>query len=72
MKPLKLLAMLVLALVFTRHTTSACADQDAKQDEQKKKTEIVARSAYKALRTVTPSKAELHPDFMIGNSLLRF
>lgn len=72
MKPLKLLAMLILALVFTRHDTSACADQDSKQEEQKKKTELLARSTLKALKAVTPSKADLHPDFMIGNSLLRF
>jgi hypothetical protein len=72
MKPLKLLVMLTLALVFTRHDTSACDDRDPRQDDQKKKTELLARSALKALKAVTPAKADLHPDFMIGNSLLRF
>jgi hypothetical protein len=72
MKPLKLLAMLALALVFTRHDTSACTERDTRNEEQKKKTEFLARSAFKALKAVTPGKADLHPDFMIGNSLLRF
>lgn len=72
MKPLKLLAMLVLALVFTRHATSACADTDSQKEDQKKKTEVLARSAFRAVKAVTPAKADLHPDFMIGNSLLRF
>ncbi|HEY1111972.1 MAG TPA: hypothetical protein VGE66_00365 [Chitinophagaceae bacterium] len=72
MKSLKILAMLVLGLVFIKHDTSACTDKDSKDGEQKKRTEIVARSAYRALKAVTPAKADLHPDFMIGNSQLRF
>ena len=72
MKPLKILAMLLLILVFTRHDTSACGERDAKAENQKQKTEFLARSAYRALKSVTPAKADLHPDFMIGNSLLRF
>lgn len=72
MKSLKLLALLLLAVVFIRHDTSACTDRANQNDDQKKTTEVLARSALKAVKAVTPGKAELHPDFMIGNSLLRF
>ena len=72
MKSLKLLALLLLSLVFIRHDTSACTEKSTKEEAQKKTTEVVARSAYRALKAISPAKADLHPDFMIGNSLLRF
>lgn len=72
MKSLKLLSMLLLGLVFLKHDTSACSEKGSKDEAQKKTTEVVARSAFRALKAVTPAKADLHPDFMIGNSLLRF
>lgn len=72
MKSLKLLALLTLGLVFIKHDTSACTERSSKDEAQKRTSEVVARSAYRALKAVAPAKAELHPDFMIGNSLLRF
>lgn len=72
MKSLKILAMLSLCLVFIKHDTSACTEKGSKDEAQKRTTEVVARSAYRALKAITPAKADLHPDFMIGNSLLRF
>ena len=72
MKSLKLLPLLLIGLVFIKLDSSACADNTAKNEEQKKLAGILARSAYKALRTSSGMKVDLHPDFMIGNSMLRF
>jgi hypothetical protein len=72
MKSLKLLPLLLIGLVFIKLDSSACADNTAKKEDQKKLASVVARSAYKALRSGTGSKVDLHPDFMIGNSMLRF
>lgn len=72
MKSLKLLPLLFIGLVFIKLDSSACADNTEKKVEQKKMASILARSAYKALRSTSSPKVDLHPDFMIGNSMLRF
>ena len=72
MKLIKLLPLLLIGLVFFKFDTSACADHDTKKEEQKKMAQILARSAFKALKAGAHSKPDLHPDFMIGNSMLRF
>lgn len=72
MKSLKVLALLGIALVFFKTDSSACADRDTKKTTEKKKMEILARSAYKALKATLPQKVEVHPDFLIGNSVFRF
>lgn len=72
MKSFKLLPLLLIGLVFLKLDSSACADDNTKKEEQKKLASILARSAFKALKSNTASKVDLHPDFMIGNSMLRF
>lgn len=72
MKLIKYLPLLLLGMVFLKLDTSACEDRDAKKDNQKRKTEHLARSAYKALRASTAQKVDLHPDFMLSNSIIRF
>jgi len=72
MKSFRFLPLLLIGLVFIKFDTSACADHGAKKEEQKRIAQVVARSAFKALKSTAASKLDLHPDFMIGNSMLRF
>ena len=61
MKLIKYLPLLLLGMVFLKLDTSACEDRDAKKDNQKRKTEHLARSAYKALRASTAQKSRPAP-----------
>lgn len=72
MKPLKFLPLLLLGLVFLKQDTSACDESNVKKEDPKKKTEFLARSAFKALKATTSFKADADHDLMIGTSLLRF
>jgi hypothetical protein len=72
MKSFKLLPLLLMGMVFIKVDSSACEDHSSKKVAQKKMASVLARSAYKALRSTTNPKVDLHPDFMIGNSMLRF
>jgi hypothetical protein len=72
MKSIKLLPLLLFGLLFIQYDTSACADHGSKKEEQKRMAQVLARSTFKALKAASFSKPDLHPDFMIGNSMLRF
>jgi hypothetical protein len=72
MKLFRLLPLMLLGLVLIKNDTSACADRNHKKEDQKRKAEGQARSAHKALKAAPPAKVDLHPDFMIGNTLIRF
>jgi hypothetical protein len=72
MRSFRFLPLLLFGLLFIKYDTSACADHGSKKEEQKKMAQVLARSAFKALKSTASSKPDLHPDFMIGNSMLRF
>lgn len=72
MKLVKLLPLLLLGLVFIKQDIAACAEHDLKKEDREKKARVIARSAHKAVKETTAPQVDLHPDFMIGNSMLRF